>query len=78
MTTPTYNATAEDPSIDRARQFGRQLADHPLLAARSEDQRPGVGEVLADARPLLATYGVNFEMVRSRPGLVVVRAHTDG
>jgi capsular polysaccharide biosynthesis protein len=65
-------------SIEQARTIGRQLAEHPLLAARADEDRPGVGEVLADARPLLGTHSVAFEVVRSRPGCVVVRSHATG
>jgi capsular polysaccharide biosynthesis protein len=65
-------------SIEQARVIGRRLAEHPLLAARADEERPGVAEVLADARPLLGTHGVGFEVVRSRPGCVVVRSHATG
>ncbi len=64
-------------SPEEARSAGRQLAEHPLLAARAGDQRPQVADVLADARPLLATYGITFEIVRTRPGCVVLRSRPD-
>lgn len=65
-------------NIDQARELGRQLAAHPLLAARAGDQPPELAEVLADARPLMSAHGVAFEVVRTRPGCVVVRSHANG
>ncbi len=65
-------------SVEQARLVGRQLAEHPLLATRPGDARPTVAEVLGDARPLLGTYGINFEIVRIRPGCVVARSHAEG
>ncbi len=78
MNPPTAPTTHQDLSADQARAIGVQLAEHPLLAARAGDGRPGLVEVLTDARPLLSTYGVGFEMLRTRPGLVVVRARPEG
>jgi capsular polysaccharide biosynthesis protein len=69
---------AEASPAERARLTGRQLAEHPLLASRVDDDRPGVAEVLTDARPLLSTYGVTFDILRARPGMVVLRAKSDG
>jgi capsular polysaccharide biosynthesis protein len=68
----------EDAPAEQARLTGRQLAEHPLLASRADDERPGVAAVLEDARPLLSTYGVSFEILRTRPGMVVLRARSDG
>jgi len=65
-------------SAEQARLAGRQLAEHRLLAARHDHERPEVADVLADARPLLSTYGIGFEILRTRPGMVVLRARTDG
>jgi len=67
----------EEAPAEQARLTGRQLAEHPLLASRA-GERPGVVEVLADARPLLSTYGINFEILRTRPSMVVLRAKSDG
>jgi capsular polysaccharide biosynthesis protein len=67
----------EEASAEQARLTGRQLAEHPLLASRA-GERPGVAEVLADARPLLSTYGISFEILRTRPSMVVLRAKSDG
>jgi capsular polysaccharide biosynthesis protein len=74
---PPLPAEGELPEGE-ARQLGHQLAAHPLLAAHPGDARPPVSEVLTDARPLLGTYGIAFEVVRSRPGCVVVRATPGG
>ncbi len=76
MSTPNPT-NGQEPTADQARAAGRQLAEHPLLAARNEEERPGLVEVLADARPLLSTHGVGFELLRTRPGLVVVRARSE-
>ncbi len=78
MSTPTFPTNGQELTADQARAIGRQLAEHPLLAARSEEARPGLVEVLSDARPLLSTHGVGFELLRTRPGLVVVRARSEG
>jgi capsular polysaccharide biosynthesis protein len=78
MSLPTPPTNGQELSADQARAIGVQLAEHPLLAARAEDARPGLAEVLADARPLLSTYGVSFETLRTRPGLLVLRARSEG
>jgi capsular polysaccharide biosynthesis protein len=78
MSLPTPPTNGQQLSADQARAIGHQLAEHPLLAARAGDARPGLAEVLTDARPLLSTYGVSFETLRTRPGLVVVRARSEG
>lgn len=75
---PAMSTNAEEAPAEQARLTGRQLAEHPLLAARADHERPSVAEVLADARPLLSTYGINFEILRTRPGCVVLRARSDG
>ncbi|HXR54208.1 MAG TPA: hypothetical protein VN793_04080 [Acidimicrobiales bacterium] len=75
---PTTSTNAQEAPAERARLTGRQLAEHPLLASRDDHERPGVAEVLADARPLLSTYGISFEILRTRPGMVVLRAKSDG
>ncbi len=74
---PTMSTNPEQAPAEQARLTGRQLAEHPLLASRA-GERPGVAEVLADARPLLSTYGISFEILRTRPGMVVLRAKSDG
>lgn len=74
---PTMSTNPEEATTEQARLTGRQLAEHPLLASRA-GERPGVAEVLADARPLLSTYGISFEILRTRPGMVVLRAKSDG
>ncbi|MGH8997051.1 MAG: hypothetical protein ACRDYB_13665, partial [Acidimicrobiales bacterium] len=75
---PTIPADGQVVTVDEARAIGRQLANHPLLAARSADEHPGLAEVLTDARALLSTYGISFEILRTRPGTVVMRARTNG
>jgi capsular polysaccharide biosynthesis protein len=75
---PTLAKSPEEAPADRARLAGRQLAEHPLIAARPDQERPGVADVLSDARPLLSTYGIGFEIVRSRPGMVVLRSRPIG
>ena len=75
---PTISTNSEENAAERARLTGRQLAEHPLLASRTDDDRPSVAEVLDDARPLLSTYGVVFDILRTRPGMVVLRARSDG
>jgi capsular polysaccharide biosynthesis protein len=77
MSTPPQTTSAEEATAEQARLTGRQLAEHPLLASRA-GERPGVAAVLEDARPLLSTYGVSFEILRTRPGMVVLRAKSDG
>jgi capsular polysaccharide biosynthesis protein len=79
MSTPlqTTLASPEEATAEQARLTGRQLAEHPLLASRA-GERPGVAAVLEDARPLLSTYGVSFEILRTRPDMVVLRAKSDG
>jgi capsular polysaccharide biosynthesis protein len=74
---PTTSANPEEATAEQARLTGRQLVEHPLLASRA-GERPGVAEVLDDARPLLSTYGISFEILRTRPGMVVLRAKSDG
>jgi len=74
---PAISTNAEEAPAERARLTGRQLAVHPLLAARADHERPGVAEVLGDARALLSTYGIDFEILRTRPGCVVLRARSD-
>jgi capsular polysaccharide biosynthesis protein len=74
---PPLPAEGELPEGE-ARQLGHQLAAHPLLAAHPGNARPPLSEVLADARPLLGTYGVAFEVVRSRSGCVVARSTPGG
>ncbi|HXW39479.1 MAG TPA: hypothetical protein VEJ44_07275, partial [Acidimicrobiales bacterium] len=78
MSLPTPPSNGQELTADQARAIGHQLAEHPLLAARAGDERPGLVDVLTDARPLLSTYGVSFEMLRTRPGLVVARARSEG
>ncbi|MGH9043505.1 MAG: hypothetical protein ACRDVP_01455 [Acidimicrobiales bacterium] len=73
MTMPTLETNPEH-GLDEAVQAGRRLALHPLLSARPEGQRPELAELLADARPLVASQGVGLDIMRTRPGLVVVRA----
>jgi capsular polysaccharide biosynthesis protein len=75
---PTLAKNPEEAPADQARLAGRQLAEHPLIAARPDQERPGVADVLSDARPLLSTYGIGFEIVRSRPGMVVLRSRPIG
>jgi capsular polysaccharide biosynthesis protein len=75
---PTMSTNAEESPAEQARLAGRQLAEHPLLAARADHERPGVAEVLTDARPLLSTYGIGFEILRTRPGMVVLRSRPVG
>lgn len=75
---PTLAKSPDEAPADRARLAGRQLAEHPLIAARPDQERPGVADVLSDARPLLSTYGIGFEIVRSRPGMVVLRSRPIG
>jgi len=68
----------EGPPADAARMTGLRLAEHPLLAARQGDDRPAIEDVLADARPLLSTYGIALELLRTRPGCVVLRTRGNG
>jgi capsular polysaccharide biosynthesis protein len=75
---PTVSSNIDENPAERARLTGRQLAEHPLLASRTHDDHPGIADVLADARPLLSTYGVTFDILRARPGMVVLRARSDG
>jgi capsular polysaccharide biosynthesis protein len=75
---PTIPTDGRTVTVEEAHAIGRQLADHPLLAARTDDEHPDVAEVLSDARTLLSTYGIGFEILRTRPGTVVMRARTDG
>jgi len=75
---PTLAKSPDEAPADQARFAGRQLAEHPLIAARPDQERPGVADVLTDARPLLSTYGIGFEIVRSRPGMVVLRSRPLG
>jgi capsular polysaccharide biosynthesis protein len=75
---PILAANPAEAPADQGRLAGRQLAEHPLLAARSDHERPGVADVLSDARPLLSTYGISFEILRTRPGMVVLRSRPTG
>lgn len=60
-----------------ARAAGRRLATHPLLTARSTRGDEAVPEILRDAHFLLGGVGVQFEVLRTRPGCAVAQAIPD-
>jgi len=60
-----------------ARAAGRRLATHPLLTARSTKGDEAIPDVLRDAHYLLSGVGVQFEVLRTRPGCAVARAIPD-
>ena len=60
-----------------ARDAGRRLASHPLLMSRLATGDEAMPEILSDAHYLLNGVGLHFDVLRTRPGCVVVRAVPD-
>jgi hypothetical protein len=67
-------ADADPPGSTWARQVGRRLALHPMLANPRNDGLDVVLDVLDQARALLVAVGVHFDVIRIRRGCAVVRA----